>query len=1291
MKVIKKSLKVALCFSAIAATGIACAVSPSISAYASVNHGGVVVADEINALKVPTTVDATQGQPFVIPTLNGVSDYSIKVYDTADQVHTWNVGSTATNTDADKDYFDEVTGGIQVNYLNNGEYKVVYVVDGVYSHIYRVQVKNLSYELSFVESNGLKQLVKPTVDVSNETDTTKWIKLPTATVSKIVDGESIEIAEQAEVSVYIDGAKAVKNVSEPEKGTWQTAASLDDAKSKVSAYSTANSSTKKKLHVVEITTGDDAGIYVIPSEEVQFTAKYSYNKGDNRPSTQYVIDVVKDFEEPEEFTVKTPEIPAFELGDKDIELNLPTVSNKYQDNVAYNVTKVVIRHKDKKETVKQELTNNDLTFDMTTEAFGVSSYESLTGTYEIIYTIEDAYGNSDDVTYKKENITISSNPSAYMSYDYTVTTDAGIKTASGVDKNYAVDLKAEYTFNDIVVPAAYGEDKITKYNDLIIVRTLIDTEDQNNAYYIDNVKYSNGKLVPISSTDNRNYAVDLVASEDVDDVDVSKAVAFKFSDTEAEKMAGKTFILRYEVRSKNIKTRVGKLISPETGSEYTFKVVDTIEKGKAPTIKITELSEETVKTGDSVSVEVSATDGKDSRLATRVYTIDGAITDSDEIQDLKDLIQDSVTEVLTKPATSDYSYGKCNVLDYQKFLDGVTTSHSTFKAIDLVEGKNDVYSFVADTAKTVVAVTVNDDGTVAVETEVVTIKVLNDTVEPNYEIIDAKSFGIPSDSLNIYELTATVGETITLPNIRFNDGVNGDGSLALSVAYYKGSPITEDGINFKYPKNTVLFNNVAIGGKITLTEGGTYTVVYTATDDAGNTKAVSFSFVAKEIIKTQIDVDLKGSKDDGFKLNADGAEANSGAIIKINPSVVNYDKETYTSGAPEINWELECGNLYYEYLGDNKYQFFGEGEYKFRFNAGSDDTASGMQEYTIKINSIKLAWSEETFGTVPVTAQLTEKVFLPMPTTNSSAKISVKVTKGGKDVAVEYVNDGWTFVAAEEGAYKVQYIAEDANYVLEDSSSKFTINVGDNVKPKLTVSQQTTLEQDIIYDGTNNIEYKVSIDSSNKKVYIDVISNGEKIIDHLDIGLSVTDKNDAGDLDNNTAALWRTVDAEFAESSTIEKGEDYQWFISGTGEYTLTISASDKNNVGEVKIVFNVVRQTEAENESDTAVGIALIVVSLVILAGVIGYFAFAGKKGGSLKSRKNKVSEVEVDDESVEVEETKTEEVETEQVVEENSDVETVEETVETEPTQEAVEEVKVEETTEEAKAEETDSTDAE
>lgn len=1265
MKVIKKYFKVALCFMAFALLSVAFAVNPSVSVYGALQNAGSMAFGELKATKMPSSVNAAEGEEFVVPALKDkTTPYTIRVYDTAGQYHDFVMNDN--NAENDTTYFTAVTAGVKVNVLNNGTYRVVYIVDGVYSNTYRVKVTNVSYELDFVDANNMKALVKPTVAVlDDETDFNNWIKLPTPTVNKINGEETTTTTNSAVVKVTLDGAPATVDTTTPENGTKQVFASKEAAIAGVSAYSTANTENnvvKKRLQVVEISTGDDAGLYVIPSEEVQFAVTYSYNAGANRPSTTYTINVVEDFEAPTELTVKTPTLPSFELGDKDIELPKLTVSDKYNSNVAYNINKITIAH-ETNSNVYLELTNNDLTFDMTKEAFSrdgftVSTYETLAGNYKITYSIVDAYGNEKEVTYKKEKVTISSNPTVYMAYDYTVTTTEGVKTvnADSVNTSYDVDLKAEFKNGNIVVPAAYAEDKISSYNDLFIVRTLVDSATKE-VYYIDNVKYEGGKLVALDSWDNKNYAItETITDENAKDVDVSKAQAFKFED--GEDMSGKTFILRYQAYSKNVKSRSGKLVSPTTSSEYTFKVVGTETKG-SPEIKITNLSSETfVKSGETVSIKVSATDATDSRLATRVFTIDGEVADVDA---LKDTIKNTAVGIINGTIASDYSYGKANIFDYDAFRTtiietGKTASvdgpYATLTPVKLVEGEKNVYSFEATKQVTIVAVTISDNGEIetAVTTKLVTIKNTTETGSPAGELVEG--------SLNA---SYKVGETITLPTLRFTDTVNSgegeiDNSLALSLAYYiTPNDTTLKEAQYYYPENYTMFNNTISGAKITLTKEGTYTVIYSAMDDAGNITSYTTSFVVSEVKKPIIKVDVTGENVE----YVDGVvKAESGSIIKFETEVLNLDANA--------TMQILNSGLYYEDLGDNQYQFFGAGEYTVRFNAEKGTDKAEQKELKIKISAVELEWTDE-FKTVPEYANLDEVVFLPMATTNDGSKIDVKVTfgKDGEEVTTTYVNDGWTFVADQEGVYYVQYTAENENYVLDDSTSQFTINVGDNVSPKITSSQKAKLSQDIIYDGTNKIEYKLTIDSSNRKLYLDVVSNGEYIFNHFDTGLSVTDKNDAGEQNNNTLTLWRTVKVELtSEKSIVEDGEENQWFITGTGECTLKITAEDKNNVGELAINFNVVRKTEAESNKDTVVGIVLIVTSLVVLAGVIAYFAFSGKKGGSSKRRSLKVDKIETVEEKVEskvseekVEETKEAEVE-EAKAEESTEVENSEET---------------------------------
>ena len=79
--------------------------------------------------------------------------------------------------------------------------------------------------------------------------------------------------------------------------------------------------------------------------------------------------------------------------------------------------------------------------------------------------------------------------------------------------------------------------------------------------------------------------------------------------------------------------------------------------------------------------------------------------------------------------------------------------------------------------------------------------------------------------------------------------------------------------------------------------------------------------------------------------------------------------------------------------------------------------------------------------------------------------------------------------------------------------------------------------------------------------------------------------------------------------------------------------------VGE-KINFKVVSENTRENVNDTVVGIVLIVVSLIVLAGVIAFFSFSGKKPGKTKSKtvKTKTEKVEKVEKVEEVKETEDE-----------------------------------------------------
>ena len=74
-----------------------------------------------------------------------------------------------------------------------------------------------------------------------------------------------------------------------------------------------------------------------------------------------------------------------------------------------------------------------------------------------------------------------------------------------------------------------------------------------------------------------------------------------------------------------------------------------------------------------------------------------------------------------------------------------------------------------------------------------------------------------------------------------------------------------------------------------------------------------------------------------------------------------------------------------------------------------------------------------------------------------------------------------------------------------------------------------------------------------------------------------------------------------------------KWTISGVGSYELKLTVKDNNGNTTIKTInFNVSSKTEAKKVNDNVVGIVLIVISVVILGGVILFFALAGKRNKS-------------------------------------------------------------------------------
>ncbi len=1328
MKVLSKYFKVALCFVAFALCSFMFAFTPTTM---TAIHAAEVALEQykvaIDAIKMPTEqVDRSKNEEFRVPLLNasveGATSYTIRVVDPTGNNHDYKVGTSENGTffelknDEDEDY-------LLVKAKNDGDYKVVYIVTSgskvYYSNAYTVSVKNVTYELDLstpvVDSNKeivgyTKNLMKTNLKVGEA------YVLPVAYAKETgkdlaVDGDGKPSDQVAQIKVRKNGAPQKEN----EEGSVLKEAS---------------------------------GVYTLtPNEEGVYTVEYSFNNSANRPTKTYTIEVSDDFVASELKLASTPTMPKIELG-KEVTLPKLTLNAGDRKNVDVNIKEVKIVKENSGNAIKCVLKDNNLKFKMSPENFdGVDNYQDMVGNYRVEYTVEDAYGKILTQIFRIDNVTVSSNPTIKLAYDYDASKLDTVEPIFGAE----IELKAEYEKGaSFMLPAVYVEDTVSKYEDLFVVRAI--RMSGGGYYYVDNVRYDEdeGKLVEVTGT-QRNASYKETFQEGVQP-DFSKRTEFSFAEGVTE-VAGKTFYLEYRVYSKEVKDRNNSLYIDGTKDKYSFKIVapltgseEEIDAAKpVPELEILNLRDSAVKNTDAVTVKVSSKDDKDTRLKNAVFTFTGRRTDKNTDVTLEKAIEKAIVDV---QAVNGYA-ATSNILDNDAFVKYMNDNYTI--GLTIVEEDETKNSFTLDLKEMkdevkVLAVALNDHGKVATQTRTLTIKdTTNDTTAPKLNIkaddTDAwYSMWVTGKTIN-QDKEVGQGVDVALPVLY---AVDADNTLSLNVSYYidkneDGKPENSFGaIEYKSPIGKKFFRGqVALnaeapetltevqfinGGTITTSETGTYYVAYTATDVAGNTSVMYFTFKVVDTSKPILTVNpvANDAKIAGNTLTASkGTEVDFEAILRSADG-----KKDYTDDAiVEISIDDGGKSLDYQTSGSSKnsYVFNDYGTYTITVSA-SYKTTVDKTETTLTADSkiIKVVIEQKAIEwlgefDVPTYAQVDkegqEPIKLPAIAASNGANVQVtyqvpnSTSSEAQKATLETDENGysyWTFPVTAEGTYTVKYVATTNDNTL---TKTFSIKVGDNVPPVMEF-KKGDLTRELVYDGEHDIEYVLEVSTSKKTFVVKVVNNGEEVYSR-NIDLKITDKDDSGDAQSIN---WSTLTYELT-GPNVTKGEvddnsetkvkTTQYLISGTGEYTLKLTVSDDDGNEKVeKVSFNVVKKSETKENKDSVVGAVLIVISLVLLAGVILFFTFTGTKGkkSSTKTTKTKTNKTpktkpakevkaekeEVKEEKVEaevVEEAQVEETKAEVIADETAENEVVveetkEEVVETEP---EVEQIQMDTATEE------------
>lgn len=1232
MKSLKKYFQVILCFMAFAVASFLFAFAPSVGSYAALNTTKESYNMAIEAVKMPraTYVDEEGKQFLRVPFLNVKWDssakYTIRVIDVdCVTAHDYKVGAASgeETSQADANYFTKVGEEyLQISSLNKGYYKVLYIVEEgsklFYTQPTTIYVKNANYEFDYSiqtgEDSGLKVLVPETVAKSDSADAK--IKLPVAHIKNANTGAILE-GVTADIRVFND-------------------------------FGTVLEASSGIIEVVDGVT------YFKPTTIGKYTIEYSYNYGKKLPE-QITIEVKEDFTAPtsDDLTIKSASFDSLQLGEV-ISLKKVdeiAVNSKTKDNIQKNIKSIVVSNG----TVSKTLKNNEYKFKLVPSSFeglDEDKLSSLLGQWEATYTIVDAYGNEKSKTFSLGTVKDAKAPQVYMAYDYELDAETKLPVdESKINTNILNEFKTELGYNELYFPAIYATSNVASYKDFIFVRYIAKTNTTTslpeNRYYIDNIMEKDGERYVISAADTsytKNLNKALIDGNTIKAGESNKAVKFEFNVEDPSTMAGE-YVLGYEVYyAKDGKKVTGEGEFTVDNSLFRFTILSAPTREPASNVdhkvEISNIADgETIESDGKIEVKISASE-------TKRTTSEGESTDkvdkylknavfyyySTSSSDLQTDLDSAFAAAVQARTTQ---FGTEHIFDSEKFVEIMKAKYNGFAYATLNDSKNydlkleNFENYSSSKFVNIVAISVDDDAHIAYAKKTLSIKDMTDSAAPVFKgINEAHSF----DVADLSSVVVKRGQEVVLPEVSFEDN---DKTLELDVYYYRSTNDNKMPGSTEYltPDDVRLYDNYnglglsrIVGGKITTTNEGVYHVVYSATDDAGNTTFVYFTFQVILETKPTFDVTVTGVKPDGSIINCE-----AGAEIKFNPVLKDNNSNPIEGNA----YAYVAEGSGYKKLGEaNKFAFNKAGTYVVKFvatylNGGATETVNtDGYSYTINVTNPEFKWDDNFDSSKYKYAPKNSVVTLPMLSASRGSQpaddISVVVKFKGENITVTRNTELSAFqftTGSATGDYEVEYIATLGSDRI--TQPKFTIKAGDSVAPTINIDHEDELGQDLVYDGSTNIEYTINLvprstSTRERKLEI-IITNGDNK-QVYNTNLVLKDRNENGEIEelawDNLEVVLKNGNSTMSASSTDTYSKTYT--ISATGSYKLVITAKDDNGNPQVKeIEFNIKSETKVEKQKDTVVGVVLIVLSLVILAGVILFFTFTGKgKGGSNKSK---------------------------------------------------------------------------
>ncbi len=417
--------------------------------------------------------------------------------------------------------------------------------------------------------------------------------------------------------------------------------------------------------------------------------------------------------------------------------------------------------------------------------------------------------------------------------------------------------------------------------------------------------------------------------------------------------------------------------------------------------------------------------------------------------------------------------------------------------------------------------------------------------------------------------TLELGETYYIGDIKATDNSTSDVQLTWEVK----------GAKTGYKNNW--FNKLDDGTFVfTPQEVDVYTITVTAVDDRFNSSSKSFVVTVKDTSKPTIQLESQ------FPAATYGDYSRTEIIIDEKVG----DGQTDNNGVA-IKWEdakLPSVNLP-GFSAKDKYQEMGF----------SSLGADGL--LTIKTPDDNVSYTIDKEGNV------------------TGGQNEIKLRRNSEN-GVYY----FTFVPTKRGHYQAVYSAEDRNGNKSEKNEVIDIRIGDTEVPeiKLTESLISRLDKGFVVNENNelviNPQARIEGDPNYTIADLYVYDNhgfnkreegtDENKYNYVNVSISVTNENNS------------TIKQQDSKNDGLVR---YKFDTAGT--YTITFTVTDEcGNTGTYNRKFVVSKDKPSTLDTTKIVGIVLIVVSVLILGGVVIYFAKGTKflpkrkKKGADKKEKN-------------------------------------------------------------------------